>query len=139
VRFQTDEVDLDQCLRDDERHDLHRRARRRLGREVLAADLAHAGEVVQRGEVGPDLHGVGEGRAVRIEDRLQVLEHLPGLCTHVVRSNEAPRGVDRDLPGDMDPDGVSGLDADGLGVRPHRCRDGVGVRTGRSHALLLGV
>jgi hypothetical protein len=67
-----------------------------------ASGPAPGSPVVDVGEEDRDFDDVGEPAPCRREHGAHVLEDLTRLCDDVVAAHEAPVGIDRDDPGDVE-------------------------------------
>src|SRR5437764_558581 len=92
----------------------------RMGRlaDQLVVYLVERTEMRCVGEVSAHHHDVGEARTRGLEHRGQVLERLARLLGDIVPDHRAGRGVERDLPGDLQDVPL----ADGLRERGDRGR-----------------
>src|SRR5438132_173018 len=97
VAAHRDAFDLD--LRSAEQSGADRGPRRLVGSEPLPIDLIHCLEVGEvRQEDGRLRYAVERGVG-RDEDRGEVVEHAPCLCSHVIAADElAALGIQRELP-----------------------------------------
>jgi hypothetical protein len=73
-----------------------------VGVEELVANLADHRQLRGVNQVVVELNYLLEADADRLEGSLEVLEHLVCLGTDVTRPNQCARGVEGDLPGDVD-------------------------------------
>ena len=95
-----DDLDLDAVVAR-ESGDADGRPGRWLGREVLAVDGVHPGELVEVAEVHRGLDDVAVAEADGLEEPADVVEHLAGLRLDAARDHLAARAV-TDLAGEED-------------------------------------
>ena len=90
-------MDLDAAVFRETR-DLDGGARGGRRREIRGVDLVHFGEVVHVGEIDRGGHDPVERAAAGLQDRVDVLEDLPGLRLDAPLDQVAGRRIERDLP-----------------------------------------